>query len=363
MKPYFNREKVCEKMGKKITLQDIAKATGVTAASVSMILNGKDISRFTPELVSRVLETARALHYVPPSAKNEQRQIAIISPSVNNPYHTTIIMGIERAAVANGYLTSIFNTYWNPHTELAILRQMEKRRFAGIIYVMNPLQLDRVREINRHTPIVAVGDIVNNLGIDMVDINNFNAARIVAEHLISLGHRHIAYLTTSLNSHHIARVRRFEGLQATYRQLCPEGSVSVYCKDNKYEREIQSPDIELESGRELAMECMKNPAITAIVSINDMVGYGVLDALLEQGCRVPEDYSLCGFDNIFPSSFRRMQISTVDHSTVYHGARAFHLLREKLEDGGDQASVYPITRVEYESKLILRGSTAAPRRA
>lgn len=350
-------------MSKKVTLKDIAQATGVTTTSVSMILNGKDLSRFSPELVARVLDTARRLHYVTPSSKSEQREIAIISPSVNNPYHTTIIMGIERAALANGYLTTIYNTYWNPHTELAILKHMEKRRFSGIIYVMNPLQIEKALEINRHTPIVAVGDIVNNLGIDMVDINNFNAARIVAEHLIGLGHKHIAYLTTSLNDQHIARVRRCEGLQDTYRRLCPEGSVAVYCKDNKYEQEIQSPDIELDSGRALACECIKNPDITAIVSINDMVGYGVLDALIEKGYRVPEDYSLCGFDNIFPSNFQRMQITTVDHSTVYHGARAFHLLKEKMEASPNQATAYPITRVEYESTLILRGSTGAPRKS
>lgn len=348
-------------MKKKVTLKDIAERTGVTTASVSMILNGKNLSRFTPDLVSRVLGTARELHYAPPSSKSKQQQIAIISPSVNNPYHTTIIMGIEQAALANGYLTTIYNTYWNPNTELAILQQAESKRFAGIIYVMNPLQMEKAMEINRHTPIVAVGDIVSNLGIDMVDINNFNAGRIVAEHLIGLGHRHIAYLTTSLNDHHIARVRRCEGLQETYRQLCPEGSVTVYCKDNQYEQEIQSPDIELDSGRLLAYECIKNPKITAIVAINDMVGYGVLNGLLEKGFRVPEDYSLCGFDNIFPSGFQRMQITTVDHSTVHHGTRAFHLLKEKMEDSGKQSFVYPITRVEYQSQLILRESTDVPR--
>ncbi len=347
-------------MAKRPTLKDIAAQTGVSTASVSMILNGKSLSRFSPALVSRVLDTARRLHYLPPAARSERKTIAIISPSVNNPYHTTIIMGIDRAAQANGYLTVIYNTYWNPQTELDILRQLELRRVAGIIYVMNPLQAERAREIGRHTPIVAVGDTVNNLGIDMVDINNFNAGCVVAEHLIALGHRHIAYLSTALNAQHIARVRRLEGLQDSYRRLCPQGSVSVYCKDNKMEQEIQSADLELESGRLLARECVKNPKITAIVAINDMVGYGVLDALLTMGLRVPEDYSLCGFDNIFPSGFQRMGLTTVDHSTVHHGARAFHLLREKLEDSPDPADIPPITRVEYESRLILRRSTAAP---
>ncbi len=349
-------------MGKKTTLRDIAQMTGVTSASVSMILNGKDISRFSPELVSKVLETARRLEYTPPSERNRIRQIAVISPSVNNAYHTTIMMGIDRAALASGYIAHIYNTYWNPHIELTILNHLEQRRVSGIIYLMNPLQAERARELDRHTPVVAVGDIVNDLGIDTVDINNFKAGEMVAEYLIGLGHKHIAYLTTSLNDHHISRVRRCDGLKAAYARLCPEGSVTVYCKENRYEQEIQSVGIELDSGRALAYECVQNPKITGIVSINDMVGYGVLDGLLEKGYRVPEDYSLCGFDNVFPSGFRRIGLTTVDHFTQDHGASAFHLLKNRMEKRNQQPAAYPITRLEYRSRLVIRESTAAPRR-
>ncbi|MBE6908630.1 MAG: LacI family transcriptional regulator [Ruminococcaceae bacterium] len=348
-------------MAKRVTLKDIAERVGVTSASVSMILNGKDITRFSPELVARVRETAQELRYVSPSSTGGQREIAIISPSVNNPYHTTIIMGIERAALEYGYITATYNTYWSPESEQSILTQLERKGVAGIIYVMNPLQLEMVHALDRRIPIVAVGDIVNDLEIDTVDINNFSAGKLVAEHLIELGHRNIAYLTTSLNAHHIARVRRYEGLLETVRERCPEGSVTVFCKDVKYEEELQTPNIELLCGRELAKQCLRDGKITAIVAINDMVGYGVLDELSEQGKRVPEDYSLCGFDNVFPSSFRRMWITTVDHSTIYHGGHAFHLLKNKIDAAADNADVHPITRAEYKSRLILRGSTTAPR--
>ena len=348
-------------MKKKITLRDIAEETGVTTASVSMILNGKNISRFTPELVSRVLDTAQRLEYTVPSARNQLKQVAVISPSVNNAYHTTIMMGIDRAAFASGYIAHIYNTYWNPHVELRILNMLEQQRVAGIIFLMNPLQAKRAREIDRHIPVVAIGDSVSELGIDTVDVNNFQAGEMVAEYLIQLGHRHIAYLTTSLNKHHLSRVRRCEGLQAAFQRLCPEGSVTVYCKDNSYEQEIQSVTIELDSGRELAYECIQNPKITGIVAINDMVGYGVLDGLLEKGYRVPEDYSLCGFDNVFPSGFRRMELTTVDNTTQDHGASAFHLLQDRMENRTENPTAYPITRLEYRSKLIIRGSTASPR--
>ena len=76
---------------------------------------------------------------------------------------------------------------------------------------------------------------------------------------------------------------------------------------------------------------------------------------------MPEDYSLCGFDNVFPSGFQRMQLTTVDHGTIYHGARAFHLLKDRMETAGTHSAAYPITRVEYRSKLVERGSTGRPR--
>jgi len=348
-------------MAKRVTLKDIAGLTGVTSASVSMILNGKELSRFTPELIARVRAAARALDYTTPSALSGQRQIAIISPSVNNPYHTTIIMGIERAALSCGFLTATYNTYWDPETERTILRRLERKSVAGIIYVMNPLQPELVRALDRRIPIVAVGDAVEGLEIDTVDINNYNAGRLVAEHLIALGHRDVAYITTALNERHIPRIRRYEGLAETFRERCPAGSVTVFSRDAKEEEELRGENVELACGRELARSCAREKKITAIVAINDMVAYGVLDGLTELGFRVPEDYSLCGFDNVFPSAFRRMWLTTVDNSTVYHGGHAFRLLKEKIDHAGDGAAVHPVIRAEYKSELLVRGSTGAPR--
>ena len=348
---------------KKVKLQDIAELLGVTSASVSMILNGKDISRFSPELVAKVIDTARQLGYTPPSSRSDHKQIAVISPNVMNPYHTRIIMGIENAAYFNGYFTCVYNTYWNPSIEERIINHLAHSNICGVIYITvpSPEHMEKVKELNSRIPLVVVSDKVNAFQLDTVDIDNYFAGKIIAEHLISLGHKHVAYLTTDMTGSHIARARRCEALQDTYKALCPEGDVTVYCKDNKYEQEIHTPDIELNSGRELAFECVKNPNITAIVAINDMVAYGVLDGLISKGYRVPEDYSLCGFDNAFPSDFSRISLTTVDHSVFNHGMSAFHLLKEKIENTTSKMSVYPITRVEYSSQLIVRESTAAPR--
>ena len=266
-------------MSSKPTLRDIAEATGVSTASVSMILNGKSLERFSSQRVASVLAEAERIGYRTPSARCAGKQIAILSPSVSNPYHTMMISGIDAAAHAAGYHTAIYNTYWNPRTESHLLDSLDYSRVAGIIFAMTPIQTAKVRELSRRVPIVAVGDRVTDCGIDTVDVDNFGAAQLVAKHLIDLGHTRIAYLSTALNEHHISRMRRAQGLQEAYRMWCPEGSVTICSHVNSLEAEISTPDLEYRSGMELAYKCLRNDKITGIVAINDMVAFGVLDAL------------------------------------------------------------------------------------
>ena len=307
-------------MSSKPTLRDIAEATGVSTASVSMILNGKSLERFSSQRVASVLAEAERIGYRTPSARCSGKQIAVLSPSVSNPYHTKMITGIDAAAHAAGYQTAIYNTYWNPRTESHLLDTLDFSR-----------------------------------------VDNFGAAQLVAKHLIGLGHKRIAYLSTALNEHHISRMRRAQGLQEAYRRWCPEGSVTICSHVNSLEAEITTPDLEYRSGMELAYKCLRNDKITGIVAINDMVAFGVLDALQREGYRVPEDFSLCGFDNVTTSGYQRIQLTTVDNNTFSHGKSAFNLLLERIEGGLNSREDQPINRVEYRSRLIVRGSTGKPR--
>ena len=84
----------------------------------------------------------------------------------------------------------------------------------------------------------------------------------------------------------------------------------------------------------------------------------VLDAIRAEGRRVPEDYSVCGFDNIFPSQFLPVGLTTVEHYIADKGRNAFEILHSKMSG---ESSDRNITRVEFKHHLIVRDSTAAPR--
>lgn len=355
-------------MPKKVTLKDIAAAAGLSPASVSMILNLRSIDRFNNETVRQVFTLAEGMGY-----QNSKKQsyslitpadtlIFIICPSVFNPFYTTIIQGIEIAARRQGFVTSVRTTYWDTTTEKEIMEQARRLHVAGVIFAMIPQQPQLAYELSRHLPVVAIGDRRGDLELATVDMNNFTAGQLVGKHLLDLGHRRIAYLSTTLNEQHTSRVRRCQGLQAAC-QACEGAQLSVFTKEITPEFEISHVDVEYTTGYELASACLaQKPETTALVAINDMVAYGAYNAVYDKGLRIPQDISLCGFDNIFPSRLHGVSLTSVDNSLTDCGKSAFHLLQEEIASYHSQGKFTSITHVEYKCRLVVRASSGpAPR--
>lgn len=346
---------------KKVTLRDIASEAGVSTASVSMILSGKSLQRFSSETVENVYSLAREMGYETKRNKGNGKVILLVCPSVINPYYATIIQGMEQEARECGLRTLLVTTYWDTDEERWACEFAKDPLVAGVVFAMIPQQPDLVRELNKMIPVVAVGDKQNELGIDTVDVNNFNAGMLVGQHLIDLGHRQIAYISTSLNSQHSARVRRLEGLKEAMKRA-PDGKrLSIFTEEISAHTELNTVDIEHRTGFKLAKRCLQEkPQVTAIVAINDMVAYGVVDAITSAGYRIPLDYSVCGFDNIYPSHFSGVALTTVEHSIIQRGKSAIRLIKNKIDHNRQLVVDHvegPVTRVEYQSRLIIRGSS------
>ena len=100
-----------------------------------------------------------------------------------------------------------------------------------------------------------------------------------------------------------------------------------------------------------------------MVAINDMVAYGAYNAIIDRGLRIPDDISLCGFDNIFPSHLRGVNLTTIDNSLTECGKSAFKLLQEEIASYEHHGKFEPITHVEYKCRLVARSSSGpAPMR-
>ncbi len=176
--------------------------------------------------------------------------------------------------------------------------------------------------------------------------------------MIELGHLNVAYISTTLDSINTARIRRLEGIVDTYKELCPTGKVIVKSKDITPQEEISNINLEHDVGFELTLETLKHKEITGFIAVNDMVAYGVMDALQSKNYDIPKDYSLCGFDNLFPSSFKQISLTTVEHYIVSKGQNAVEMIRSRQSSSAGQFSS---TKILFKHALIIRNSTGKPR--
>ena len=327
-----------------------------------MILSGRTDVSFSADTVRKVRETAEALGYAPTAKKRpslfDRKTVLIVCPNVLNPYYSTIVQAIQQAAADKDCDTLDYTTYRDAENEIRILNAVAGSDLAGVVFTMMPQSTELVERVNRLVPVVVIGDRNTSLNVDTVEMNNYSAGAIIAHYMIGLGHKHIAYISTTLNEANSARVRRLEGVRDTYRDECPEGSVIVRSREVTPKEERDNISIEHAVGFELTRKCLGERRITAFVAVNDMVAYGVLDAIRAEGRRVPEDYSVCGFDNIFPSQFLPVGLTTVEHYIADKGRNAFEILHSKMSG---ESSDRNITRVEFKHHLIVRDSTAAPR--
>ncbi len=349
---------------RKPTSMDVARAAGVSQSTVSMVLNGKQLPSFTDETIRKVMDAAAQLGYEgvrrerAPALSNT---VAVFCPVLSNPYYSGVVQAIEKAAYAAGFRTLIHTTYRNPDMEMRHLQELGDT-VAGVIFTHIPLHIKMVETLNRQIPVVVIGDRNDMIDVDTVEVNSYRSGAAVAEHLMALGHRHIAFLSTSLNSENKIRVQRMEGVRDAVKNVGRGHSLTVKSQDVSSSSDINDPDIEHKVGYELARECLQIPKLTAMVCVNDMVAYGAMDALLEAGKKVPQDYSVCGFDNVFPSHMTAVSLTSIENHMLSKGKDAFDMLYRRINQIGTAAGTdLSLTRVEYQPKLVVRSSTGPAR--
>lgn len=347
---------------RKPTLDDIAKLANVSKSAVSMILNEKKGVSFLDETINKVNEAADYLGYTKIRKKNSihkmlsDRTILIITPNINSPYYSSLIQSIEQKANENNLNIIVYNTYRDIEKEKSALSIVNNSNIYGVISTITPQAIDKFEEINEKIPVVIISDRNSNFALDTVEISNYGAGVLIAKHMISLGHKNIAYISTTLNKANSARVMRLKGVRDTYKDHYPDITVKVKSKDITPDEELNNINIEHITGFNLTTELLReNTNITGIIAVNDMVAYGVMEALFENNYRIPEDYSLCGFDNLFPSKFSKVSLTTIEHYIVNKGHNSVKMLiqRRNLD-----MSVKSSTKVLYKHKLIVRKSTA-----
>lgn len=355
-------------MAKKlITMNDVAKKAGVSQSAVSLILNGRADVSFSPETVERVLAAAKELGYrtrMPSASKGSAaHSILVISANLGNPYYAVSTQSIEREARKHNLNVLTCNTYHMQDMEATYLRMAETMNFSGIIYLYPPENQEEFSRVSKKIHTICICDRTTQIDSDVIELDNFKSGQLATAHLLSLGHKSIAFLTNTVDGsdNHTAR---YNGILSQMEEAGLGDKFSLcLTKDCPADRMSMSR-YDYQIGYLLAQnKQIYSKNVTGLICMNDTVAFGAIDALHEKGYRVPDDFSVIGFDNTFYSGLSGISLTTVDHHIDLFSQTTVNFLLQRLNRQGESADDGTFVRFKFECRpnLIIRNSTAAPR--
>lgn len=354
-------------MSKKVTSSDVAKAAGVSQATVSMILNKKYNVSFSKETTRHVEEIAVKMGYSVPKRRvrkdiKSRKLIVVFCPTLTNPYYVMLLQGIEEVAKENDYGVFVCNTQRELKIEEHYLKMMTSVRPLGIIFASNPSFSDQVEKLAKEIPVVVISNRDEDYEIDAVALNNTKPGILMAKHLLELGHRDVAFITPPLTKRQHQRQMRLEGFLEEFEKAGLKDRVIVKAAKDSLDTVIPSIDSEYKMGYNLTQELLSEGInVTAIAGLNDMIAFGSMDALLEAKFKVPNDISVLGCDNTIFSKFQGISLTTIEHFVPLKGRDACDIIIKKINTNHNNYSgIRPtsIYHIEYEPKLIIRGTTS-----
>jgi DNA-binding LacI/PurR family transcriptional regulator len=354
-------------MTMRVTIKDVARLSGVSAATVTRALQGHP--RVLEATRLRVEEAAQELGYRPDHiaralVTGTSRTIGLLIPTVSDPYWAEVAEGIEQRAAEEDFSVLFASAHGNPSRAEKMLDVFLGKRVDGVVVTASAGAEFTVLD-GTSAPAVVVGwdppvapaEVERAAGASVVALldeegrragapiphvafDDVGAGRIAARHLLELGHRRIAFLGGPAT---LAALLRLLGARAVLEQA----GVSL-------ESAALGADA-LEDGRVAAVGLLQSePRPTALVAFNDLVGVGALHAAHSLGLAVPGELSVIGFDDIALAGFVEPGLTTVRQPKREMGARAIDLLlsvmRHAPSPGGDRLA----------GSLVLRGSTAPP---
>ncbi|MEU6404323.1 substrate-binding domain-containing protein [Streptomyces sp. NPDC046985] len=337
--------------GGKVTIGAIAAEAGVSPATVSKVLNGRsDVSAATRERVQQIM--ARR-HYQRRGARRRGGIVDLVLNELDSLWSIEIIRGAEEALRGAGVSMVLSAVHGSGAGTSAWLDQLAARRSDGAVLVVSDLNLrQRTRLTSLGVPFVLVDPVGTvEAGVPTIGATNWAGAVAATEHLIGLGHRRIAHLAGPRQL--LCSRARADGFRAAMEGAAlevPEGAVR--------HGEFNDPSGHAETTALLdEAERSGRPLPTALFAASDLQAFGAYAALRGRGLRVPHDISVVGFDDVPVTRWSDPSLTTVRQPLQAMAAMAARTLL-RLIDGED----VDLPRVELATQLVVRDSTAPPRR-
>lgn len=295
------------------TIRDVAALAGVSTATVSKYVNGAQ--RFSPPVEAAIKAVIAQLGYRSnPLAQSmitgRTKTIGLSVLDIGNPYFTNIVKGANRVALAHGYALLLVDTEENPTRERPLLEALSRRVDGMLVFSrMQEAEMHWIGELGK--PLVMFGSL-SELKLPSVSCDEHLAGYMMARHLVSLGHKRIAYLGFS-------------------KSLCDQLRLAGIC-DFLATAEQQPSTFDAKApsaaeGERFCSSIMLGPTQPdAVICYNDLMAMGFMKAAKSLGFQVPTDVSVSGFDNIQYGSYTSPALTTIDLQTEDMGATAMEKL-------------------------------------
>jgi len=307
-----------------VTIKDVARAAGVSVATVSRAHNN---SRLVTEATRRrVRAVADRLGYAPNAAArslstSRTSTIGVLLPDLYGEFYSELIRGIDQTAQRQGFHLLVASSHNEKHAIAAALQSMRGRVDGLIVMSPAPGAYLAVRDLPASFPVVLLNSAATGAAFDALTIDNARGAYEMVRHLITLGHRRLAMIAGPERNTDAAE--RLRGFRAALKDAELDGG-----GDGALEVPGDFTDT---SGFQACLELLRRaPRPTAIFAANDAMAIGALSALREARVAVPAEVAVAGFDDIPMARYTHPPLSTVRVDIVGLGARATERLLEAV---------------------------------
>jgi DNA-binding LacI/PurR family transcriptional regulator len=338
--------------GRRPTIRDVARLAGVAVSTVSYVVNGT--GQVSPETRLRVASAINAVRYEPNLLARNLKAgraacIGLIAPDLENPYFVSVAAGVQDVAQSRDLLLVLCTTQSTPRWESYYSQVLRARRVDGLIFLSGSGMLTPpILELIHKDSVVLVDERLPALKAPTVTATNLQGAREVAEHILEQGHRRV-------------------GIIGGPPLLWTAGQrMAGYCEAlaahgiDPASVPVATGDYQQDSGYECARRLLDRPRAerpTALICANDLMAIGAMLYCRQTGLRIPEDISLCGFDDIPLAALIEPGLTSVDQCGRSLGRAACRLLLRLIAPQDDDAD--PI-EVDYPTRLVVRASVGPP---
>ena len=320
-----------------ITIYDVAREAGVSMATVSRVVNGNP--NVKPTTRKKVLEVIDRLDYRPNAvarglASKKTTTVGVIIPDVTNLYFSSLARGIDDIATMYKYNIILANSDKNEEKEVQVLNTLLAKQVDGVIFMGNKITDELRAEFSRsRTPVVLAGTVDPDEQVGSVNIDYEKATEEATTMLIDNGHKKVAFISES-HEEPINGIYRLKG----YKSALEKASLS-------YEEDLVMQSEYTYKVGEAVYEQLNKAGATAAVVADDELALGVLNAALDRGVKVTEEFEIITSNNSKLTAMSRPRLTTVEQPLYDIGAVAMRLLTKLMnkEETDEKTITLPYT--------------------